>query len=331
MDILLISNQHPNSQGVGNPVVLRMVKSLKRDERVRAVEFFPFYNNLESIRTVRRKAKNFDLVHVHFGGIYALILWFVLSGLRCPKIITFHGTDIHAGAVTTETSLMKRIKIRLNQKASFLCIRLYDRCGFVSEAMIEYVPDALSSLLRTKSFIQKLGIDYCAFKPMEKDESMSILGLDKSKRYALFSDVSHTRIKRRDIAEAIVTELGGDYLLLVMSGVKPDVVPVYINASDFLLLTSDEEGSPNIVREALSLNKPVFSVDVGDVKEQIKGLENSSLVSRDPIAAAAMINSILKKQYTDNTRERFRYKLNDTELARQLVDMYQHLLGDNKL
>lgn len=40
-----------------------------------------------------------------------------------------------------------------------------------------------------------------------------------------------------------------------MCGVKPDEVPYYINACEFALLTSDEEGSPNIIREVLSLNK----------------------------------------------------------------------------
>ena len=43
---------------------------------------------------------------------------------------------------------------------------------------------------------------------------------------------------------------------------------------DILVLTSYFEGSPNIVKEAISCGLPVISVDVGDVKEQIDGIDN---------------------------------------------------------
>lgn len=84
------------------------------------------------------------------------------------------------------------------------------------------------------------------------------------------SDVSGTNIKRRDIAEAIVAQMNGEVALLRMTHVKPELVPLYISAASFLLLTSDEEGSPNIIRECLVMNKPVFSVNVGDAANSWK-------------------------------------------------------------
>ena len=116
----------------------------------------------------------------------------------------------------------------------------------------------------------------------------------------LFSDVSNTSVKRRDLAEKIVGNMGEDYQLLLMSGVSPDDVPTYVNACDLLLLTSDEEGSPNIIRECLALNKRVYSVDVGDARRQLQGLTNSLIISRDPNEAAQMILQNLEK---DSTRE----------------------------
>lgn len=154
---------------------------------------------------------------------------------------------------------------------------------------------------------------------------MERLGLDDYK-YALFSDISGTPIKRRDIAEAIVNKLGGDYRLLIMSKVKPEMVPVYLNVCDFVLLTSDEEGSPNITREALSLNKRVFSVDVGDVKQQLEGLNNSVIVSRDPDEAGKVILQKLAEPYTDNTRESLRGKIDFEKIGSKLVDIYESLL-----
>ena len=78
MKVLLVSNQHPNEQGVGNPIMYRMRNALQEDERVEKVEFVPFYNSLGAIKNIRSVSSEYDVVHIHFGGLYALILWFAL-------------------------------------------------------------------------------------------------------------------------------------------------------------------------------------------------------------------------------------------------------------
>ncbi len=300
----------------------RMCNALQKDERISKVEFLPFYNNMAAIRQIRKVAKEYDLVHVHFGGLYALIIWFALFGVNCKKFITFHGTDIHAKALKTAKDWKERLKIRLNQKASFLSIRLFDRCGFVAKEMMDYVPSCLNKQMQKKTFHQPLGVDYTSFQLVTKPSALHHLGKTCAKKQVLFSDVSNTSIKRRDIAEAIVKELGGGYELMIMCGVKPNEVPLYINACDFLLLTSDEEGSPNIIREALSLNKPVFSVQVGDAAMQLAGLQNSCIISRSPKEAAATILEYKDKEYTDNTRDTLRDHLDFTRINRGVVEKY---------
>lgn len=322
MKVLLVSNQHPNAQGVGNPIMYRMRNALQADERISLVEFLPFYNNLGALKQIRKSAKNFDLVHIHFGGLYALIIWFALIGINCKKFITFHGTDIHAKALKTTKSWKKRLKIRLNQKASFLSIRLFDRCGFVAKEMMNYVPKCLDEQMQKKSFLQPLGVDYSTFVLADKASALQQLGKSSDKKLVLFSDVSNTSIKRRDIAESIVKEMGSEFELMIMCGVKPNEVPSYINACEFLLLTSDEEGSPNIIREALSLNKPVFSVQVGDAAMQLAGLQNSCIISREPKEAADKIREYLSNPYTDNSRDLLRDRLDFTRINRGVVDKY---------
>ena len=325
MRVLLVSNQRQNINGVGNPIMYRMRDALEKDERIDKVDFIPFENNCSSFMSIRRAAKKYDLVHIHFGGVYALLIWIALIGLHVKKVITFHGTDIHAKTLKTAKGWKERLKIKLNQKASFLSIRLFDSCGFVAAEMIDYVPKCLSYILQKKGFVQALGVNYEVFKPIDKEEAIRYLGLEDNKKYVLFSDVSNTSIKRRDIAEKVVKCLGGNYSLLIMCGVKPQEVPYYINASDFLLLTSDEEGSPNIIREALSLNKSVFSVEVGDAAKQLKGLQNSVIISRDPIKAADTIVSIMRKPYVDYTRDTLRDRLNFVRVNRVVVDKYLKL------
>ena len=326
MRILLVSNQIYSDGRVTNPILKRMGDSMARNERVDDVTLMPVNYSFAGMKAIRSAAKQVNIVHIHFGGLYALAIWFFLLGIPCPKIITFHGTDIHAQALKSEKKFLTRLKIKLNQYASFFSIVVFNRVGFVAKEMEEYVPKCLEGCLKKKAFVQALGVDYELFHPMSQIEAREKLHL-KSEKYALFSTISNTNIKRQDIAESIIRALGDDYELLVMCGVNPKEVPLYINASDFLLLTSDEEGSPNIIRECLALNKPVFSVNVGDAAIQLSGLTNSSIIEREPGNAAQSINRVLQRPYIDNTREALRERLDFNCLNNSIIDLYERLLS----
>lgn len=325
MKILLISNEYPRLGRMGNPIIDRLKKALESDDRIDTVIFCPFTNKISDFGHIRKVAKTVNVIHIQFGGLYALLVWISLIGIAKPKLLTFHGTDIHAKAIKTSKSYFTKLKIWLSQKASFLSIFFFDKLGFVSDTLIPYVPKWILTKYNRKFFVQPLGVDYSLFVPAPKVDSLEKLGI-KNHKYALFSDISGTPIKRRDIAEAVIQNMGGNYKLLVMCRVKPEMVPVYLNACDFVLLTSDEEGSPNIIREALSLNKRVFSMDVGDVKQQLTGLHNSAIIPRNTKEAAKIILEKLADPYIDNTRESFRIKIDFVKIGRKLVDIYEDLI-----
>lgn len=325
MKVLLLSNQGMTNNIIGNPIMLRMRDTLKEDSRIEEVKMLRCKTPFKVRKELRAMAKDVDVIHLHFGGTYAFVVWLLLIGIKKPKFITFHGTDIHAKAIKTAKSKKEKFRIKLNQVLSFLCIPLYDRCGFVAKEMIDYVPSWLQGQVQRKGFIQSLGVDYNRYVPMAREDAQKHLNLAPG-HYVLFSDVHNSKIKRRDIAEAIIKELGGKYQLLIMCGVQFNEVPYYINACDFVLLTSDEEGSPNIIREALSLNKPVFSVEVGDAALQLNGLNNSRIISRNPKEASKVILKTLSESYTENSREMFASKLNFASCNKKIIDMYETLL-----
>lgn len=325
MRVLLLSNQGMEDGIIGNPVMLRMRDALRSDSRIESVLMLRCKQPFSVRRELREKARQADVIHIHFGGLYALAVWLLLLGIHRPKLITFHGTDIHAKSIRTAKSEIEKLRIRLNQWASFISILLFDRSGFVAEDMLEYVPICLNKTINRKGFIQKLGVDYKLFCEEPKGFAEEKLKLDKNYIYGLFSDISGTSIKRRDIASEIVKNLGENYRLNIMCGVNPNLVPTYINSSDFVLLTSDEEGSPNIIREALSLNKPIFSVDVGDAKKQLEGLDNSAIISRVPQKAAETIKRVLSLPYTDNTRETKQGILDLNLIIKDVIEIYQQL------
>ena len=324
MKILLLSNQGMVEPFVGNPIMIRYRDSLYNDNRIEEVRMIRCKHPFKVIKELRNDAKQVDLIHIHFGGLYALVTWILLFDINKPKIITFHGTDIHAKAIKTSKSLLEKIRIKINQYSSFISILLYDKCGFVAEEMEKYLPFFIRKICKKKFFIQLLGVDYQLFHLMDKISAQQHLGL-KHGKYILFSDVHNTTIKRRDIAQKIVDELP-KYDLLLMCGVNSKEVPYYINASEAILLTSDQEGSPNIIREALSLNKPVFSVDVGDASKQLFGLKNSCIIPRNPNDAALIIIENISKEYIDNTRDMRRNILDFCFCSKKVIDIYESLL-----
>lgn len=328
MKVLLVSNEFTRPGRIGNPILCRLQKALQKCDKIDSVDFVPFRNSLTSFCKIRSAAKKVDIIHVQFGGMYAFLVWLCMIGIHKPKFLTFHGTDIHAKEIKTTKSYLIKLKIWLNQKASFCSFFLFHRLGFVSNTLLPYVPKWILSSCHKKLFLQPLGVDYDLFQPITKEEACNILGI-KCKKYVLFSDKSNTSLKRRDLAERIIKDLKLGYEILPMCGIAPYLVPIYINASDFILLTSDEEGSPNIVREALSLNKRVFSVDVGDVKQQISGLNNSSIISRIPEEAVDTIKKKLSNPYVDNTRETLQNKIDFNKIANSLVSVYAESLTSN--
>ena len=324
MNVLIVSNEYTSSNRIGNPIIERIINSTRSDKRVNAVDFIPFTNKVADLYKIRRRFtnKDIDIIHIQFGGLYALIIWFFLLGINKPKIITFHGTDLHAGELATTKSHIARARIRLNRLASIVSICVFKRSGIVSDSLINFIPKYIYRRRSEQIFQQQLGVDFNLFTEKRVDEAQNLLGV-KPGRYFLFSDKSNTPIKRKDIAEKIVSLLGDKGIkLLVMCGVDPKMVPNYINASEAIILTSDMEGSPNIVREALALNKRVFSVDVGDVKEQIMGLKDSCIISRDYNKASAQIKECMEKKYSDNTRRALRERLDMDLLTQKVVDIY---------
>jgi glycosyltransferase involved in cell wall biosynthesis len=71
--------------------------------------------------------------------------------------------------------------------------------------------------------------------------------------------------------------------LILGNNLRPySQIPLVMNACDVLVLTSDSEGSPTVIKEAMACNLPIVSVDVGDVAELITDTENCYICRQDP-------------------------------------------------
>jgi glycosyltransferase involved in cell wall biosynthesis len=73
-----------------------------------------------------------------------------------------------------------------------------------------------------------------------------------------------------------------------------DDVPSLLAQTDVLVLTSNSEGAPNVVLEALALGTPVVSTDVGDVARMfVHGRAGFVVESGEPAALAAAVREVL--------------------------------------
>src|SRR5690606_31546221 len=76
---------------------------------------------------------------------------------------------------------------------------------------------------------------------------------------------------------------------LEFMGKVDDVAPLYQQA-DIFLLTSDWEGTPNVVMEAMASGLPVVATKVGDVQHLIDHGENGYLV--EPGDEESMVRAV---------------------------------------
>ena len=98
-----------------------------------------------------------------------------------------------------------------------------------------------------------------------------------------------------------------------------------MNACDVLVLPSEREGSPQVVKEAMACNLPVVSVEVGDVPDILAGVEGCYISSRDPTCVAENLAMILEEcNRTDGREKTRRYEL--SSIAKQIIKVYEEVV-----
>jgi teichuronic acid biosynthesis glycosyltransferase TuaC len=224
------------------------------------VELFGFppgsRHYLPAIRRLRRllHGERFDLVHAHYGlpGWCAL-----LAGAR-PLAVSFHGTDVRHAVVGP---LSRRLAWRADLAAA-VSLALFAPEG--GRPGLPRVPGAA---------VLPCGPDLGRFRPLPRAEARRALGLEPGGRYLLFPADPARPGKRADRAGALAAATGAE--LLTGGGIDPDRMPLWINAANAVLVTSDHEGFGLPCVEALACDVPVLSTPVGIARFALGGVAGS--------------------------------------------------------
>jgi len=314
-----------NGKGGSMIFVRRQLESL----RTLHVDSQPFFLNagtsprllLKRWLDLRREIASLkpDLIHAHYGTVTALLC--ALATTSVPLVITFRGSD-------------------LNYRSDVGFLRSYgghliSQLGSLRASAIVCVSRRLQNRLwwrKNVSVVLPTGVNLDLFQPIPKRQAREQLGYQSDRRIVLFCQNNSPRNKGQDLALAGVRAaertLGPIQLVILDGRIPPDQVPVLINAADCLVLASEVEGSPNIVKEALACNVPVVAVDVGDVPERLWGVFPSKIVHRDAVQMGAALAEILACDKRSNGRDRVA-PCAETQIAKSIRDLYDRVLLNN--
>lgn len=261
---------------------------------------------LKNLPALKLKIKEFHphLIHAHYG----------LSGLlanfqrKVPVVTTYHGSDINDRKVLPFSRLAMRFSVWNI---------------FVSQKTLEIAkPNKKYSLL-------PCGIDLTDLQLTEKQEARRKMHLSLDKKYILFAGAFDNPVKNAQLAQKTVAQLNDPNIeLLELKGYSRDEVTLLMCAVDAFLMTSFTEGSPQVIKEAMACGCSIVSVDVGDVKERVEGIEGCYVARmREPNELAELLLKAMS--FVDKTKGRERIFSDGLEngiVARKLMEVYDKAL-----
>ena len=227
---------------------------------------------------------------------------------------------------------------------------------------IEYLWD--SALVKSERTRAQLGLDLPVipngvnlevFQVKSKEESRKEIGwnvdaarLDSSNldaahlgetKYIIWCSNPERPEKNWPLAEAAVKELENERMrelgkveLVAVYDKTPQEVATYMNAADCLLLTSDSEGSPDVIKEAMACNCPIVTTNVGDVEERLHDLEGCFVVSNKELEnervrelGKALEKALAFGKRTNGRNRILNDKLEISQIAKRIIEVYEQV------
>ena len=231
-------------------------------------------------KAVQELAGGWDLVMGHFllpDGVAAARL---ADELGLPVVLVAHGSDVHTKAA--DPRWRAELTWALG-RARGLIVVSDDLRRRLDELGLPLPP----------SVVLPCGYDPALFEPRDRDAARSRLGLDAG-RWLVFVGALR-RVKRLDVLLRALVDVPDARLAVVgdgeqagklralarslavdarvhWAGARPhDEVPNWLAAADAVVLSSDREGTPTILTEAMAMGRPVVATAVGGIPDLVGG------------------------------------------------------------
>jgi glycosyltransferase involved in cell wall biosynthesis len=169
------------------------------------------------------------------------------------------------------------------------------------------------------------GVALDRFRPIDRAEARERLGLDPGQPYLLFPADPGRPEKRHDLAVALASRVGAR--LLTLGAVAPGQVPVYVNAANAVLVTSDREGFGLAVLEALACDVPVLATPHGVAPEVLSGVEGTLCGPFSLDVWAAALEPLVAAEDPRVVGRAVAERYGADAMARRVAGAWEELLG----
>ena len=277
-----------------------------------------YLRELPQLRKAIRAYKP-DIIHAHYGlcGLLAN-----LATRRVPVVTTYHGSDIN--------------------NPSVYC---YSRPSLVLSKWNIFVSDKQVAKVQPKGKYSVIpcGVNVELFDAADKQDCRKALGLDAKKKYVLFSKMFYDPVKNYPLAKAAIDKVnellrsmsrdkslndGNDVELLEFIGYTREQTMMLMNAVDAVIMTSISEGSPQFIKEAMACGCPIVSVDVGDVKERVAGVDGCYVAkTREPQELSELLSLAINHSRTKGREKLIADGFDNRTIAQQVIEVYRKVLN----
>jgi glycosyltransferase involved in cell wall biosynthesis len=312
MRILVVSNLEPDPS---SPHRGRWIHDQVEEIRRRGVdvEMFRFQpgraHYVPATRRLRRLLRDepFDLVHAHYG----LTGWCARLAGASPLVVSFHGTDVRHHIVGP---MSRRLAWRVDLVAAV------SRSLFATENGRPGLPAVPGSA------VLPCGPDLDRFRPIPRADARRELGLDPAGRYLLFPANPSRPEKRADRAAELAAASGAE--LLSGGAIDPAEMPLWVNAANAVLVTSDYEGFGLVCVEALGCDVPVLSTPVGIAPFALRGVPGTLCAPYDLGRWQDVVTPHLEASDPRIEGAANAVSLSAVRMAERTIVAYRAVLGD---
>lgn len=305
------------------------LKSERVDMRLFPVKGHGVQGYLKAVIALRKiiKQERPDIIHAHYSVCGHVAVLACLGLRNKPKIVVSI-----LGSFPTKGRKWKFVRY---------CIQN------VWDATIVKSQRTANQLALPVSIIPN-GVNLEIFHPINQNEARKKVGFETNDqsptithKYIVWCSNPDRKEKNWPLAEAAVNQLQITNAQLQITLVPvfdktPNEVMTYMNAADCLLLTSDSEGSPNVIKEAMACNCPIVTTDVGDVRERLVNLEGCYIVHdndcrfTDTKHAAELTATELQKALAFGKRTAGYQRLLDdkleiSQIAKRILNVYEQI------
>ncbi len=268
-----------------------------------------------SILKKHLKEHKYDLIHVH----YALCGWVVILAFPgIPVVVSYMGSDVYGDVDKNgkRTHYLNFFLAKLLQPFVNIIIAK-------SPNIEKYV------YLKKKLQIIPNGVNFDRFKPMNREECRKKLGLTLDKNVLFLGNPEDDRKNIKLVRDGIIRLNDDQVQFNTPYHVPHEMVPIYINACNVLVLSSYNEGSPNVVKEAMACNIPVVVTDVGDAWKVIENTSGCFKIDFNPESVLKTLKKALDFDRETTGRQDISH-LDEKHIAKKLISIYNKLTNVKK-